>query len=384
MGADVRRAPAASLGGEECEDLLVRGGKLRGVEVTAAAILVLRAGRPDLNLVAGEVGVKPLEAQGTAYPAATRELCRRADAILFGAVGDPRYDSAPSAKRPEYAILQLRKDFDLFANLRPVKTIAGLEGASSLKAELLEGLDLVVVRETTSGLYFGEPKETREIAGVETAIDTLIYRRPEIERVARVAFELARTRRRRLTSIDKANVLESGRLWRKVVSELHGEYPDVELKHLLVDNAAMQLLRDPRPFDVLLTENTFGDILSDEAAMLTGSLGNLPSATLGTRGEGKRRFGLYEPISGSAPDIAGQGIANPIAAILSAALLCRYSLDDDENATRIERAVTDAVHEGARTKDLVRAGESSLTTEQFTTRVLTALAEPRQIVGSVL
>ncbi len=355
-----------------------------GVEVTAAAILVLRAVRPDLNLVAGEVGVKPLEAQGTAYPAATRELCRRADAILFGAVGDPRYDSAPSAKRPEYAILQLRKDFDLFANLRPVKTIAGLEGASSLKAELLEGLDLVVVRETTSGLYFGEPKETRQIAGVETAIDTLVYRRPEIERVARVAFELARTRGRRLTSIDKANVLESGRLWRKVVSAMHDEYPDVELKHLLVDNAAMQLVRDPRPFDVLLTENTFGDILSDEAAMLTGSLGNLPSATLGTRGEGKRRFGLYEPISGSAPDIAGQGIANPIAAILSAALLCRYSLDDDENATRIERAVTDAVHEGARTKDLVRAGESSLTTEQFTTRVLTALAEPRQIVGSVL
>jgi 3-isopropylmalate dehydrogenase len=243
---------------------------------------------------------------------------------------------------------------------------------------------LVVVRETTSGLYFGEPKETRSIAGVETAIDTLIYRRPEIERVARVAFELARTRRRRLTSIDKANVLESGRLWRKVVSELHGEYPDVELNTCWSITRRCNSCATRAPFDVLLTENTFGDILSDEAAMLTGSLGNLPSATLGTRGEGKRRFGLYEPISGSAPDIAGQGIANPIAAILSAALLCRYSLDDDENATRIERAVTDAVHEGARTKDLVRAGESSLTTEQFTTRVLTALAEPRQIVGSVL
>ena len=341
-----------------------------GPEVTGAALRVLMALRPDVDYVQGAVGVAPLETEGTAYPEATRELCLRSDAILFGAVGHPRYDSAPSDKRPEYAILQLRKEFDLFANLRPVKTIPGLEGASSLKPELLENLDLVVVRETTSGLYFGEPKETRSIHGVETAIDTLVYRRPEIERVARVAFALARGRKRRVTSVDKANVLESGRLWRKVVTEIHADFPDVALDHLLVDNAAMQLVRDPRGFDVLLTENTFGDILSDEAAMLTGSLGNLPSATLGAREDGPRRFGLYEPISGSAPDIAGQGIANPIAAILSAALLCRYSLGDEATAARIEGAVERAVRRGARTRDLARGGDSYLSTVEFTESVL--------------
>ena len=360
-------------GARELSTVAVLGGDGIGPEVTAAALRVLQTVRPDLECIEAEVGVKPLEAQGTAYPAATRDLCARADAILFGAVGDPRYDSAPSLKRPEYAILQLRKDFDLFANLRPVKTIAGLEGASSLKPELLAGLDLVVVRETTSGLYFGEPKETRTIDGVETAIDTLVYRRPEIERVARVAFDLARKRKGRVTSVDKANVLESGRLWRKVVNAIHADYVDVMLDHLLVDNAAMQLLRDPRRFDVILTENTFGDILSDEAAMLTGSLGNLPSATLGTKGNSVRRFGLYEPISGSAPDIAGQGVANPIAAILSGALLCRYSLADETSATRIEAAVESAVRNGARTRDLVARGEASLNTAEFTARVLEAL-----------
>jgi 3-isopropylmalate dehydrogenase len=355
-----------------------------GAEVTVAATRILLALRPDVEYLHGEVGVGPLEREGTAYPEATRELCRRSDAILFGAVGDPRYDSAPAAKRPEFAILQLRKDFDLFANLRPVKTIAGLEAASSLKPELVENLDLIVVRETTSGLYFGEPKETREIDGVETAIDTMVYRRPEIERVARVAFELARKRRRRVTSIDKANVLETGRLWRRVVNELHAaEYIDVELKHLLVDNAAMQLVRDPREFDVLLTENTFGDILSDEAAMLTGSLGNLPSATLGTKGSGAERFGLYEPISGSAPDIAGLGVANPIAAILSAALLCRYSLGDPKSGARIENAVERTVRGGARTRDLVREGEPFLSTEKFTEFVLAELNERAPVLQAV-
>ncbi len=347
-----------------------------GPEVTVAATRVLLALRPDVEYVHGDVGVKPLEREGSAYPRATRELCRRSDAILFGAVGDPRYDAAPAGKRPEFAILELRRDFDLFANLRPVKTIPGLEHASSLKAELVENLDLIVVRETTSGLYFGKPKETRHIDGVETAIDTLIYRRPEIERIARVAFDLARKRRRRVTSIDKANVLESGRLWRKVVSEIHAaEYPDVALSHLLVDNAAMQLVRDPRAFDVLLTENTFGDILSDEAAMLTGSLGNLPSATLGTKGDERERFGLYEPIGGSAPDIAGLGVANPIAAILSAALLCRYSLGDEASGARIEESVARTVREGGRTRDLVRDGEPFLSTEAFTERILAALGE---------
>jgi len=345
-----------------------------GVEIIAVAEAVLRAVRPDCRYERGDVGVVPLERDGTAYPDATHALCARSDAILFGAVGDPKYDAAPSDKRPEFAILQLRKRFDLFANLRPVKMIRGLEDASSLKAEFVRALDLVVVRETTSGLYFGEPRYARTIDGVETAVDTLVYRAPEIERVARVAFELARTRRGRVASIDKQNVLETGRLWRRAVSALHdAEYRDVVLEHVLVDNAAMQLVRDPQRFDVLLTENTFGDILSDEAGMLTGSLGNLPSATLGARAEGAKRFGLYEPISGSAPDIAGQGIANPIAAILSTALLCRYSLGDELAATRIETAVAHAIASGARTRDIARGKEAALGTTAFGDAVLRAL-----------
>jgi 3-isopropylmalate dehydrogenase len=345
-----------------------------GIEVTAVAEHVLRTVRPDVEYEHGDVGVAPLEREGTAYPAATHALCERSAAILFGAVGDPRYDAAPSDKRPEFAIFQMRKRFDLFANLRPVKTITGLEEASSLRPEVVRGLDLVVVRETTSGLYFGEPKYTRTIGGVETAVDTLVYRAPEIERVARVAFDFARKRRGHVTSVDKQNVLETSRLWRRVVVALHdAEYSDVALDHLLVDNAAMQLVRDPKRFDVILTENTFGDILSDQAGMLTGSLGNLPSATLGTRGDASARFGLYEPISGTAPDIAGKGIANPIAAILSAALLCRYSLGDELSAARIERAVDAAIAGGARTRDLARDGETTLNTVAFGERVLAAL-----------
>jgi len=232
----------------------------------------------------------------------------------------------------------------------------------------------VVVRETTSGLYFGRPKETVVRDGVTTAIDTMTYTVPEIERVARVAFDLARTRKRHVTSVDKQNVLECGRLWRKTVIALHErDYADVELDHLLVDNAAMQLVRDPRRFDVILTENTFGDILSDQAGMLTGSLGNLPSATLGTRENAAGRFGLYEPISGTAPDIAGKGIANPIAAILSAALLCRYSLGDEASASRIEAAVASAIAGGARTRDLARGEEPALGTDAFGDVVLAAL-----------
>jgi 3-isopropylmalate dehydrogenase len=346
-----------------------------GAEVTAAAERVLRALRPDLRYEHADVGAVAIDRAGSPYPQATHTVCERSEAILFGAVGDPRFDGAPAGKRPEEAILGLRKAFDLFANLRPAKMLPGLESASSLRAEFVTGLDLLVVRETTSGLYFGTPKHTMVEDGVETAIDTMVYRRPEIERVARIAFELARTRRRRVTSVDKQNVLETGRLWRRVVIAVHAEYPDVALDHLLVDNAAMQLLRDPRRFDVLLTENTFGDILSDEAGMLTGSLGNLPSATLGTRKNAfKGRFGLYEPISGSAPDIAGKGIANPIAAILSAALLCRYSLLDERAAQNIEAAVEQAVAGGARTRDIAPGNEIALSTEAFTDRVLAGLA----------
>jgi 3-isopropylmalate dehydrogenase len=315
-----------------------------GVEVTAVAERILAHVRPDCSFERGLVGAAALDRTGDPLPPETMELCERSVAILFGAVGDPRYDGASGAGRPEHAILHLRKRFDLFANLRPVAMIPGLEDASSLRAEFVSALDLVVVRETTSGLYFGEPKYTRFEAGVETAVDTLVYRAPEIERIARVAFDLARSRRNHVTSVDKQNVLESGRLWRRVVNALHeADYPDVVLDHLLVDNAAMQLVRDPQRFDVILTENTFGDILSDQAGMLTGSLGNLPSATLGSRKNETGRFGLYEPISGSAPDIAGTGVANPVAAILSAALLCRYSLGDEASAVRIESAVRSAI-----------------------------------------
>jgi 3-isopropylmalate dehydrogenase len=345
-----------------------------GVEVTAVAERVLRTVRPDCTYEHGAVGVVALERDGTAYPEATHALCDRSDAILFGAVGDPKYDAAPSDARPEYALFQLRKRFDLFANLRPVAAIAGLEDASSLRPELVRGLDLMVVRETTSGLYFGEPKHQKTIDGVETAVDTLVYRAPEVERIARVAFELARGRSKRVTSVDKQNVLETSRLWRRVVIALHAaEYPDIALDHLLVDTAAMQLVRDPKRFDVIVTENTFGDILSDEAAMLTGSLGNLPSATLGSRTTAIGRFGMYEPISGSAPDIAGKGVANPIAAVLSAAMLCRYSLGDEASAKRIEAAVTQTIAGGARTRDLVRSGETALDTSAFAERLYAAL-----------
>ena len=345
-----------------------------GVEVTAAAVRVLRHVRPDLEYVEGLVGAAALDREGIPYPPATRELCRRSAAILFGAVGDARYDGAPAELRPERAILGLRIEFDLFANLRPVKLFPELEQASSLRPEVVRGVDLVVVRETTSGLYFGTPKGTTWENGVEAAVDTMIYRKPEVERIARVAFELARQRRGHVASVDKQNVLETSRLWRRVVSEIHAQYPEVALEHVLVDNAAMQLVRDPRRFDVILTENTFGDILSDEAAMLSGSLGNLPSATLGADAQPAARFGLYEPISGTAPDIAGKDIANPIAAILSAALLLRYSLADEANAARVERAVEAAIACGARTRDIARQGETVLGTQAFTERVLSELA----------
>lgn len=343
-----------------------------GPEITASALTVLQHVRPDLVCEHGLVGGAAIDAEGTPYPDATRTLLHASAALLFGAVGVPKYDG--KAVRPEQALLAIRKEFDLFANVRPVKIFKGLEGASSLRPELIAGLDLVVLRELTSGLYFGEPKHTIVVDGVETAIDTLVYRKPEVERIARFGFELARTRSKRLTSVDKQNVLESGRLWRRTVIEVAADYPDVKLDHLLVDNAAMQLVKNPRHFDVMLTENTFGDILSDEAAMLTGSIGNLPSASLGPAKNGAA-FGMYEPISGSAPDIAGRGIANPIAAILSAAMLCRHSLDDQDAALRIENAVEWALESGARTADIAVVGETALKTQAFTQKVLDALSQ---------
>ena len=339
-----------------------------GPEVTRAAVRVLSHVRPDLTCELGDVGGAALKRGEAALPEHVRALCDRSAAILFGAVGLPEYDGRPLPERPEYALFLLRRDYELFANIRPVRVFSGLEDASSLKAELVRGLDLVVVRELTGGIYFGQPKEQRIIDGVESAVDTMLYSAPEIERIARVAFELARSRRKHLTSVDKQNILETSRLWRRVVERVATEYPDVRLEHLLVDNAAMQLVRRPGDFDVMVTENMFGDILSDEAAILTGSVGTLPSASI--RADG---FGLYEPISGSAPDIAGRGIANPTAAILSAAMLLRMSLHDDENASRIEHAVDCAYASGARTSELVAADKPSLSTDAFAHAVLAAL-----------
>lgn len=345
-----------------------------GPEVTHAAVRVLRAARPDVECVEAAVGGAALKAGLPALPAQARELCERSAGILFGSVGLPEYEGRPLAERPEYALFLLRRDFELYANVRPVRVFPGLEEASSLLPQLVKGLDLIVVRELTGGIYFGKPKEQRiGTDGVEEAVDTMIYRAPEIERIARVAFELARKRRKRVTSIDKQNILETSRLWRRVVERVASEYADVTLEHLLVDNAAMQLVRKPAAFDVLVTENMFGDILSDEAAILTGSIGNLPSASLGTRMTQHGQFGLYEPISGTAPDIAGQGIANPTAAILSAAMLLRHSLQDDAAAARIEKAVEAAFAQGARTRELAAEGNEFLPTQQFTDAVISQL-----------
>lgn len=344
-----------------------------GPEVTRAGVEVLARVRPDLAFEEAPVGGAAMALGKAALPDETRALCRRSEAILFGAVGLPSYEGKALPERPEFGLLQLRKTFELYANLRPVRVFPGLEDASSLKSDLVEGLDLVVVRELTGGLYFGEPKAERVVDGVEEAVDTMFYRAPEIERIARVAFDLARSRGKRVTSVDKQNILATSRLWRRVVERVAVEYPDVALDHLLVDNAAMQLVRRPREFDVILTENMFGDILSDEAAILTGSVGTLPSASLGTRRTASGQFGMYEPISGSAPDIAGKGIANPTASILSAAMLLRSSLGDEANAQRIERAVDAAYAAGARTAELVRGGAASLGTQAFTQQILERL-----------
>ena len=316
---------------------------------------------------------------GSALPDDTRALCDSSAAILFGSVGLPEYEGRPLPERPEYALFLLRRDYELFANLRPVRVFAGLEGASTLRPEIVRGLDLLVLRELTGGIYYGRPKEQRRVDGIDEAVDTMIYRAPEIERIARVAFAIARGRRKHVTSVDKQNILETSRLWRRVVEEVAREFPDIRLEHLLVDNAAMQLVRRPGDFDVILTENMFGDILSDEAAIITGSIGTLPSASLGTRGAPGRQFGLYEPVGGTAPDIAGKGVANPTAAILSAAMLLRYSLDDERGAARIEAAVDATYAAGLRTRDVAEPGARSVGTTVFTDRVIEELNAPNAL-----
>jgi 3-isopropylmalate dehydrogenase len=333
-----------------------------GPEVIAEAEKVLRAAAPDLEFEHALVGGAAYDATGRPLPPETLALCKSADAVLLGAVGGPKWDHLEPQLRPEVgALLPLRAELSLYANVRPAKTLRPLMHASPLK----EGhnlVDLVVVRELTGGIYFGQPRERRDNGNV--AVDTCIYSRVEIERITLRALEVARQRKRQVVSVDKANVLETSRLWREVVSEIAERNPDVKVSHMLVDNCAMQLIRDPAQFDVILTENMFGDILSDEASMLTGSLGLLPSASLGDARVGGA-FGLYEPVHGSAPDIAGQGRANPLAAILSAALLLRYSFGRDEAAKRVEDAVESALADGLRTADIFGSNTRVVTTAEM-------------------
>ncbi|MGA8654671.1 MAG: 3-isopropylmalate dehydrogenase [Chthoniobacterales bacterium] len=342
-----------------------------GPEVMAEALSVLRAcadaEKFQLDLSEALVGGAAIDAQGSALPEETLRLCESSDAILFGSVGGPKWETLPAGEQPERAaLLPLRKHFHLFANLRPAICFPELTSASPLRPDLVAGgFEILCVRELTGGLYFGQPKITRQENGETVAVDTMVYRSSEIERIARLAFEIARSRKRKLVSVDKANVLENSLLWRSIVRSLSQAYPDVEVSHLLVDNAAMQFIRSPRTFDLVVTENLFGDILSDELAMLTGSIGMLPSASLGTGYRGEVRFGLYEPSGGSAPDIAGKGIANPIAQILSAAMMLRYSFGLEALAAEIESAVRKTIADGYRTKDIHSAGCKLVSTAEM-------------------
>jgi 3-isopropylmalate dehydrogenase len=331
-----------------------------GPEVVGGAVGVLEAagrafgfGFDWTELLVGGIGI---DTYGVAIRPEDIEACREADAVLLGACGGPKWDNPDASVRPEQALFALRAGLGLFANLRPITVQPSLIDASPLKPELLAGVDCLIVRELTSGLYFGRPSEQRVTAEGRAAIDTLWYTEGEIRRIVELAFELARGRRNKVTQVDKANVLATSRLWRKVTEEVHAGFPDVALDHRLVDSAAMQLAKTPASFDVLVTENLFGDILSDEAAVISGSLGMLPSASIGTRETAYGRHGLYEPIHGSAPDIAGQDLANPLGTILSAAMLLRWSLGQGQAAEAIEAAVGDVLADGYRTRDLLPAG----------------------------
>ncbi len=345
--------------------IVVLPGDGIGPEVSAAAVQVLKAvaSKAGLALEFEEhlIGGCAIDATGTALPDATLQAAKRADAILLGAVGGPKWDNPQAKVRPEQGLLAIRKGLGLFANVRPVRVHPDLAGASPLRPELIAGCDIVFIRELTGGVYFGEPR----VEGNDRALDTMVYTRPEVERIVRMAFVIAKGRDNRVTSVDKANVLASSRLWRTVAKEIGAEFPEVTLDHQLVDSTAMRLLTHARTYDVVVTENLFGDILTDEAAALAGSLGMMPSASLG---EGTR--GLYEPIHGSAPDIAGQGLANPLGTILSAAMLLRHSLGRDDLAAQIEAAVDRTISDGLRTKDL--GGDVS--TEAMTAAVLERLA----------
>jgi 3-isopropylmalate dehydrogenase len=339
-----------------------------GPEVVGQAVRVLEAvsqsSGTGFHLDEHLLGGCSIDRFGTALTDETLTACRKADAVLMGAVGGPQWDDPQAKVRPEQGLLGLRKGLGVFANLRPVRVHPDLVSASPLKPEKLAGVDLIVVRELTGGLYFGQPKGRQMVDGRERAVDTLVYTDDEIRRVVRMAFQLAQQRRKKVTSVDKANVLESSRLWRKVTAEVAAEFPDVALENMLVDTAAMRLVVSPANFDVLVTENMFGDILTDEASVLTGSMGMLPSASLG-----ESSAGLYEPIHGSAPDIAGRGIANPIGTILSTALMLRYSFQLPDEAARVEKAVDQTISAGLRTVDL----GGSLTSRQITDEIISRL-----------
>ena len=345
-----------------------------GTEIVAEAVKVLKALDLKFEMETAPVGGAAYEAAGHPLPESTLKLAKEADAILFGAVGDWKYDTLDRPLRPEQAILGLRKALGLFANFRPAICYEQLTHASSLKPELVAGLDILIIRELTGDIYFGQPRGRRtavdgHFPGAEEAFDTMRYSKPEIERIARVAFEAARKRSKKVTSVDKANVLETFQFWKDVVTEVGQQYPDVELQHMYVDNAAMQLVKAPKAFDVVVTGNMFGDILSDEASMLTGSIGMLPSASLNSKGQG-----LYEPSHGSAPDIAGKGVANPLATILSAAMMLRFSLNQEAAAQRIEAAVQKVLAQGLRTPDIYSEGTTKVGTAQMGDAVVKALA----------
>ncbi len=342
-----------------------------GPEIITEAVKVLQViaeqGNASFTFEQFPVGGVAIDQTGVPLPANTLEQCKSSDAVLLGAVGGPKWDTLPGELRPEMALLGLRKELQLFSNLRPAKVYDALIEASTLKREVIQGVDLLVVRELTGGIYFGEKTKVETEQGIKVT-DALTYTELEIERIVRLGFETAMKRRKKLTSVDKANILESSRVWRAVAEKVAVDYPEVELNHMLVDNCAMQLVRNPKQFDVIVTENMFGDILSDEAAMLTGSIGMLPSASMGTGS-----VGMFEPIHGSAPDIAGQGVANPLATILSAAMMLKYSFGMNEEAEQIEKAVFNVLEEGYRTKDLATEDSKVVTTQEMGDLVVHAL-----------
>ena len=360
--------------------LLLLPGDGIGPEVMMQARRVLdwvqKSGRASFTLFEDHVGGAAIDAYGVPVTDATVQKAKEVDAVLFGSVGGPKWDAVPFAIRPEAGLLRLRSELQVFANLRPAKVFDALVESSSLKPDLVRGLDIMIVRECIGGIYFGEPRGIETLAdGTKRGINTEVYTTHEIERVGRVAFDLARKRQSRVCSVEKANVMESGLLWRQVMTALQAaEYPDVTLSHMYADNCAMQLARNPKQFDVIVTGNLFGDILSDLAAMLTGSLGLLPSATLGAKDTTGRRPGFYEPIHGSAPDIAGKGVANPMAQILSLALLLRYSFDMQEDAAAIEAAVERVLAQAGRTPDIAAPGRAVISTTEMGDALIAELA----------